>query len=156
MLSATRSSILLLPVLIFIILFNSKKIKTNILLFIGFLIGLFLIVNSFFQIVDFGVFSKRSEDMDVKSLSFSKVLSGEQINRGPLFSLGMKNLNRNGGFIGGGYFTSPEEYHYVHFGNDQYGYADYHNLYLSIIVIWGFIGAFFISINYIIYKLERG
>ena len=146
-LSGTRSSILLLPVLIFIILYNIKKIKTNILLFIGFLIGLFLIVNSFFQIVDFGVFSKRSEDMDVKSLSFSKVLSGEQINRGFLFSFATKNIRRNGGLIGGGYFTSPEEYHYVHFGKDLVEYDDYHNLYLSIIVIWGFIGAFlFLSI----------
>jgi O-antigen ligase len=146
-LSATRSSILLLPVLIFIILYNSKKIKANSLLLIGFLIGLFLIGNSFFKIVDFSVFSKRSEDMNVNSLSLSKVFSGEQINRGPLFSLGIKKIKRNGGLIGGGYFTSPEEYQAVHFGNDYSEYDDYHNLYLSIIVMWGFIGALlFISI----------
>ena len=151
-LSATRSFILLLPVLIFIILFNSKKIKANSLLFIGFLTVMFLVVNSFTHIVDFSIFSKRSEDMDVNSLSFSKVLSGEQINRGPLFSFATKNIRRNGGLIGGGYFTSPEEYHDVHFGKDLVEYADYHNLYLSIIVIWGFIGAIlFLSIIFSLY-----
>lgn len=151
-LSGTRSSILLLPVLIFIIMYNIKKVKANSLLFIGFLIGLFFICNSFFQIVDFSVFIKRSADIDLNSLSFSKVLSGEQINRGPLFSLGMENINKNGGLIGGGYFTTLEEYHAVHFGNELIEYTDYHNLYLSIIVMWGFIGAIlFLSIILSIY-----
>jgi O-antigen ligase len=140
-LSATRSSIVLLPVLIFMVLLNSKKIKANTLLFMALVSGLFLFINSFYAITDFSVFNKRSEDLNINNLTFSKIFNGEQINRGPLFSLGVKNISRNGVLIGGGYFTSSEEYHTVHFGNNYSEYDDYHNLYLSIIVMWGFLGA---------------
>lgn len=145
-LSVTRSSLFLFPILMCVVIYNLKKFEVKTLFSIAIISSSFFIVNSIFHIVDFDAYNKRKastdDSMNVSNLSISKILTGEDINRGWVFKVGMENIVNNGGFIGGGYFTSRQEYHEVHFQKNKFeDTADYHNMYLSIIVMWGFIGA---------------
>jgi len=148
-LSGTRSSILLLPFLIIticIILGRQLKIKT--ILVSAFLITAFVIINNDQDFFDLNVFSQRSESVDFQKLTLSKLLSGEEMNRGNIFAYAFKKIDRVSGLVGEGYFTNRSEYTKVHFdqGKDV-SIPDYHNLYLSSIVIWGYVGTIiFISI----------
>ena len=140
-LSGTRSSILLLVALVGMVFFFTKKIRKAVL----FLFLLLLVsgygINTYFPFIDLDIFRKRSEDINFSNLSLAKILKGEDINREETFSLALDRIEKKGGLIGGGYYSSSEEYSTVHFGSETASYLDFHNLYLSSIVIWGYIGA---------------
>ncbi|RDC54297.1 hypothetical protein DU508_22685 [Pedobacter chinensis] len=143
-LSGTRSSILLLPVLIVLaIVFLGKRIK--IINIAGGIFGLFLlfIINESYKFFDFEVFSKRSEQVNMNSLSVKSIVSGKDMNRGDIFEYGFKKIERSGGFFGDGYFTKRTEYVVAHFDSPRTDdIPDYHNLYMSSVVLWGYFGAF--------------
>jgi len=143
-LSGTRSSILLLPVLIVMaILFLGKRISVvNIGLGVVGVVVLF-IVNDSYNFFDVEVFSKRSEQVNMNSLSLKSIMSGKDMNRGDIFEYGFKKIERSGGFFGDGYFTKRDQYITAHFDKARTdGIPDYHNLYMSAVVLWGYLGAF--------------
>lgn len=143
-LSGTRSSILLLPVMIiFTIILLGRRVKVlNIV--VG-TIGLMLLfaANASYKFFDFEVFSKRSEQVDMNNLTLKSVMSGKDMNRGELFEYGFKKIERSGGFFGDGYFTKRGQYVAAHFDKARTDdIPDYHNLYMSAVVLWGYLGAF--------------
>lgn len=150
-LSGTRSSLYSLPLLFIIIIFAyRKKIKIlNMFIFI-FLCLMFFLFNplSFFNLDSF---TKRNEGT---KFEFNKILSGEGTNRSSVYEHGFEKIQKGNLLIGQGYFTTRDEYHFVHFDNTGIEYPDYHNLYLSSIVIWGICGTiiFFSILLYPIYK----
>ncbi len=156
--SGTRSSVLLLPfILISAFILLGKRVKTKIIVyFITMIIGLFLLNNAF-KIVDFNVFSERTEaTVDFDHLTLESILNGDQMNRGGLFPYAMKQVEKTN-IIGRGYFVSPDEYRLAHFkkGEMDDGIADYHNLYMSSYVMWGAIG-FFCMMYLFFYSLWIG
>lgn len=142
-LSGTRSSILLLPFLIITVcMFLVKRLKVKSIIISATIMAVLFIINSNVKLIDFTVFTKRSESVDMKTLTLSKILSGEDMNRGDIFAYGIKKINKSSVLIGEGYFTNRKEYTKVHFDQvDDMSVPDYHNLYLSAIVIWGYLGA---------------
>jgi O-Antigen ligase len=151
--SGTRSSILLLVVLYILAIFTTKNVnKAKTFLFFGGA-ALLLIASSIAGVFDFSVFSQRSESMDVQHLTTEKLVSGEELNRGIVFANAFKRIGDGVGIFGGGYFPDRDSYRFVHFGTFIYDFDDYHNLYLSIIVIWGFAGAaIFVSLFLVLYR----
>ncbi len=141
-LSGTRSSILLLP-MIFIsaVIMLGKRLKSRIivLLIVG-STGLFLL-NNIYTFIDTSVFQERTEEsVDFQHMTLESIINGDQLNRGGLFPYAMDQVKKTNPFIGRGYFVSPDEYRLVHFGKEQNnmaGVSDYHNLYMSSYVMWG-------------------
>ncbi len=155
--SGTRSSVLLLPVVALLtgILLN-KRLKVRVLLYGTVLASAFAVINAQAGWIDFDVFSKRSENVDMKNLTLEKILSGEEINRGGIFAYGIKKAGRSNFFFGEGYFTKRLEYIKVHFdktGDDVI--PDYHNLYMSVIVTWGYLGGI-LFLSLFVISLFRG
>ncbi|MBB1286126.1 O-antigen ligase family protein [Flavisolibacter sp. BT320] len=152
-LSGTRSSLLLLPlVFLFIAFCLGRRMKVSYLIsFFGLAIGAF-IVNSKYEFVDVSIFMERSANMDFAHMSIKDLLSGSEMNRGDIFEYGFKKINDSKGLIGAGYYTKEENYVVAHFDRLNYLPTDYHNLYLSSVVLWGAFGAialllfFFISV----------
>jgi O-antigen ligase len=148
-LSGTRSSMLLLPMLILLICFALRRRLSFKIVFssVSFL-AIFLILNLNFKFIDLDVFSKRSQGVDMKKLTFAKIISGEEMNRGSIFAYGIKKAGQSALLYGEGYFSKRSEYVKVHFDNEGTdAIPDYHNLYMSAIVIWGYLGAIlFVSI----------
>ena len=142
-LSGTRSSILLLPLVVLMVcLFLGKRLKIRIIIRASIAISVFMIINSGLHLIDFDVFSKRSQGVDMKKLTIAKIISGEDMNRGPIFAYGINKALNSSLFYGEGYFTNRAEYVRVHFDNMGTDVIpDYHNLYMSAIVIWGYLGA---------------
>ncbi|KQS30676.1 O-antigen ligase family protein [Dyadobacter sp. Leaf189] len=155
--SGTRSSVLLLPVVALLTgVFLNKRLKMRVILYGTVLASAFAVVNANAGWIDFDVFSKRSENVDMKNLTLEKILSGEEINRGGIFAYGIKKAGRSNFFFGEGYFTKRLEYIKVHFdktGDDII--PDYHNLYMSVIVTWGYLGGFIFLALFVI-SLFRG
>ncbi len=140
-LSGTRSSILLLVILYIWVIFSARNInKAKTLFFFGAAAAL-IFVGSSAGLFDISVFSQRSEGMDIQHLTTDKLISGEELNRGVIFNDAFKKISSGVGLFGGGYFPDRDSYRYVHFGTYVYGFDDYHDLYLSTIVMWGFAGA---------------
>ena len=154
-LSGTRSSMLLLVVLAGLAVFFTRKIRRGTIMLFLLLLSAGYGVNSYFNIVDLDVFRKRSEEINLNSLTLAKIMRGEDINRAETFSLATDEIEKKGGLIGGGYYSSVDDYRLVHFGSNDSGYADFHNLYLSSIVIWGYVGAA-AFILLLIFSLVRG
>jgi hypothetical protein len=152
-LSGTRSSLLLLPLaFLFIIFCLGRRLKIAYLFaFIALAVGAF-IANTKYEFVDVNIFIERSASMDLEHMSIKDLLSGSEMNRGEIFDYGFKKINESKGLIGAGYYTKEENYVVAHFDRLNYLPTDYHNLYLSSIVLWGAVGAialllfFFISI----------
>lgn len=141
-LSGTRSSLLLLPVsLLFIMFCLGRRLKVSYLVtFFSFAIGAFLL-NMKYEFVDVSIFVERSASMDFEHMSIKDLLSGSEMNRGDIFEYGFKKINESKGIIGAGYYTKEENYVVAHFDRLNYLPTDYHNLYLSSIVLWGVFGA---------------
>ena len=152
-LSGTRSSLLLLPLVFLFIVFSlGRRLR------IGYLLAFFaLAVTAFFvnlkyEFVDINIFLERSASMDFAHMSIKDLLSGSEMNRGDIFDYAFKKLNESKGLLPAGYYTREEQYVVAHFDRTNYLPTDYHNLYLSSIVLWGIWGAvalllfFFISV----------
>ena len=166
-LTATRSSMLLLPFIILAsIIMLGRRARIHILLKMSVGAVVLFIVNSFLNIVDFSVFIERSNNIDFKHLTIDKMLSGEEMNRGSVFKYAWQQVYEANPIIGRGYFSTPDEYRYTHFPIDNIGdgVADYHNIFFSSYVLWGIIGVLclfllFLSILYkgikIYWKLRK-
>lgn len=139
-LTITRSSLFILPVVIIFILFNQNK-RLNLKAIFPYLIiiGVGFAVNLQLKVFDISAFIERSQEMKIKRLS--DVTSGSEINRGEIFAYAFEKIRRTKGLIGEGYFANPPDYNTVHFDTPKPTIGDYHNLYLSVIVFWGGIGA---------------
>ncbi len=157
-LSGTRSSMLLLPVvLVSSLILLGKRIKAKIVVFFVVGITVLFFVNETFKIIDFSVLSERSEGtVDFEHMTLMSILNGDQMNRGGLFPYAMKQVEKTN-VIGRGYFVSPDEYRLVHFkkGDMEDSIADYHNLYMSSYVMWGAIG-FLCMMFLFFYSLWKG
>ncbi|WP_179222995.1 O-antigen ligase family protein [Pontibacter ummariensis] len=155
-LSVTRSSFLLLPlVLVFILYKVRKRVKVKAVVPFITAVIFFFVVNSYVQIFDISAFAERSSKMNLSSLSITDIASGSEMNRGSIFAYAFKRIEQNGGYIGEGYFTTVDDYKSVHFHRAIGPFADYHNLYLSSIVIWGYLGAFFL-VSLFVLPLYKG
>lgn len=156
-LSGTRSSILLLPFLVLLtIVFLYRRLSIKIVLIGASAVALFFVINTIHTIVDFSIFTKRSEEVDMKHVSLKSILSGKDMNRGEIFEYGFKKIEKNRGLLGSGYFTNRRMYIVAHFDKvrpDEI--PDYHNLYMSAVVLWGYLGAImFLSLFFI--SMYRG
>ena len=143
-LSGTRSSLLLLPIFFIVILFKyNSYIKYYKLAFISILLIIPITLIDFNSFIDLDSFSNRNENL--KGISLDKVLSGEAINRGATFTYGIQKIGtkiQNGSLIiGEGYYTTRDEYKKTHFDKLEIIFPDYHNFYMSSIILWGLPGA---------------
>ncbi|PWU05181.1 MAG: hypothetical protein C5B52_00110 [Bacteroidetes bacterium] len=141
-LSGTRSSFFLLPLAVVFILFwlGRRMQPLLLLLFAAFTISAYY-VNQQYQLIDLNIFEERSANMDLQHLTFGDLLSGSQMNRGDIFGYAFNKIGQSGGLVGEGYYTKVEAYKMTHFDSATYPIIDYHNFYLSSIVLWGFAGA---------------
>ncbi len=148
-LSVTRSSFFLMPLAIIIILVSQAgRIKASSAMpFVGVLV-VGLIVNMFIPLIDFSTFIERSKEMQISHLS--DITSGSEINRGDIFAFAFKKIERTKGVIGEGYFTNQPDYSTVHFDTPHPVIGDYHNLYLGMVVFWGYGGAVSFTLLFVI------
>jgi hypothetical protein len=139
-LTVTRSSLFILPFVILFILFSQyKKVKLKAVMPFVIIIAIGVMANIKLKIFDISSFIERSQEMKIKSIS--DVTSGSEINRGEIFAFAFEKIRRSKGLIGEGYFTNPADYNTAHFDTPKPVIGDYHNLYLSVIVFWGGVGA---------------
>lgn len=83
----------------------------------------------------------RFKDEKVEIWNAKDVLSGKSIHRGAVFDIGVKRLRERPWIVGYGY-GSPISNHNAWFGEETEIYvSDYHNLYLSLPMIFGWVGA---------------
>ena len=153
-LSVTRSSFFLLPLAVFFILiFQGSRIKaSSIMPFLAVIaIGIFL--NTIVPIIDFNTFIERSKEMQISHLS--DITSGTEINRGEIFDFAFKKIARTKGITGEGYFTNQPDYSTVHFDIPHPIIGDYHNLYLGMVVFWGYVGAISFTLIFL-FTIFRG
>jgi len=156
-LSGTRSSILLLPFLIIAaVFFLGRRLRiTNIAIGVAVTV-IFFAVNSVHTIVDFSIFSKRSEEVDMKHVSLSSIMSGKDMNRGDIFAYGFKKMEQASVLFGDGFFANRKQYVINHFGRvREDDIPDYHNLYMSSVVLWGYLGAC-ILVFFFFYSMYKG
>lgn len=143
-LSGTRSSVFLLPLLVVMtIVLTAKRLSIKTMVLICLAGSAIWFINLKTQVIDFDVFAKRSESLTSGNVSLKGLVSGEEMNRGGIFKYAAQKIGKSAVILGGGYFTSPEEYKFVHFDTHSKTIGDipdYHNLYLGSLVIWGIIG----------------
>ncbi|AYN66680.1 O-antigen ligase domain-containing protein [Euzebyella marina] len=157
-LTATRSSMLLLPfILLTALVILGRRVKTLVLFRFSMFILILLLLNSTFHVIDFSVFLERSKSIDFERLTISKLISGEEMNRGDVFDYAWNEVKEANTLIGRGYFSTIDEYRSNHFPVDNIGdgIADYHNIYLSSYVLWGSVGSFCLTILFF-YAIYNG
>lgn len=143
-LSGTRSSMLLLPVVfIAACFFVRNRLNPKVVFSIIFCTLIFFVLNANANWIDFELLLVRNENIDFTNLNYSRIISGEDMNRGSVFAYGINKIEHTSGILGEGFYTNRVDYAQVHFGKGaDVIIPDYHNLYMSAIVIWGFLGAF--------------
>ncbi|GAB3912964.1 hypothetical protein GCM10028803_56500 [Larkinella knui] len=155
-LSGTRSSLFLFPICTLIVLYryrNKINKTTFIAIFVAAVVG--YLTPDITKILNLDSFILRNDSLENTTLD--KVMTGEAINRAATFSYGLEKIQnklKDGTLlIGEGYYTFRDEYRDIHFDKSGIEFPDYHNLYMSLIVIWGiggawaFISIFILSIN---------
>ena len=79
-----------------------------------------------------------------KKITVASVISGESINRGSLTSAGLHRINQDSWWVGNGYGV-PRSNRWAWFGVDPekqvISFEDYHSLYLSLPMLYGWIGS---------------
>jgi|GEM_PF-1517497 len=78
---------------------------------------------------------------DETSFRFEDVTSGEGINRGPLFLMGVQRIQNGNWFIGYGSGIPVSNYSALFNGRKSL-YSDFHSLYLALPIIYGWFGTF--------------
>ncbi|MBW4890158.1 O-antigen ligase family protein [Mucilaginibacter sp. HMF5004] len=148
-LSVTRSSFFLLPLaVIFIVISQFGRIKAkSVMPFLG-VLAIGIALNMVVPVIDFSTFIERSKEMQISHLS--DITSGSEINRGDIFAFAFKKIARTKGVIGEGYFTNQPDYSTVHFDIPHPIIGDYHNLYLGMVVFWGYGGAVSFTLLFIV------
>lgn len=154
LLSGTRAAFLLLFFFGFLfVLLNfgsfSRLARTFLLGFM--LAALVLFLGSYFGL---GTIDQRLSHVNVGSLTLAGVVNGSEINRGSVFLLGFQRLRSASWLLGYGYGISYSNRAAWFFDPDIH-VADFHSLYLSLPMIWGWIGgvAFVLLIITLIVKM---
>lgn len=145
LLSGSRASVLLAIFAIFIVIFLnflSFKISKKYISF--FVFSLIFIVVVFNLNLDFGLESAKEdfEKLDQTNFSIQSVISGESINRYETFVEASKRLNSESWFFGSG--LGPLESNKIAWWgySENTPYVDFHNLYYSLPMIYGYTGSF--------------
>lgn len=161
-LSNSRSVVIIavtsIAFLIFILI-KKNKLKYLIKLSVGML--MIVIIGSWAGLFNYII--EKLSLVDLQSLSFSGIFSGEDINRGIIFDFAIKRLTENPWFLGHGYGVHGSNAFawsggYVpglHPGESKF--SDIHSLYLGLPMLFGWVGAIcYLSIFlYVIFKLIR-
>lgn len=161
-LSNSRSTVILaagMIVVISLVLLIKKRelsplFKMSVSLLFIFLIGSYIGV--------FDVIASKLQQIDFANITFQGISSGEDINRGIIFTNGIKRLTENSWFLGNGYgvFETNAQAWFGEFGFSFYGKGselyDIHSLYLALPMLFGWIGTvcFIVIMLYIIIKLR--
>lgn len=91
------------------------------------------------------VFKKDLANVNVNKMNVENVVSGQSINRGGLVQRAIRRWNNESWIVGFGSGTSRSN-SWALFGVDpdkrQVGLADYHNLYVALPMLYGWIGSF--------------
>jgi len=155
-LSRSRSVFILLVIFILLLPFLLKMVGLN----IGFtlrkiIIPIFLLISIVYVLWD--VLSMdyslgRLVEIDTSHLTGEGIISGEQINRGPIFKVGYDRLRNESWFIGFGWLTM--DYNLENsLGRFREYWNDLHSLYLTLPLYFGWIGTVaFLSIILITLK----
>ncbi|GAB3900611.1 hypothetical protein GCM10028803_23790 [Larkinella knui] len=139
LMTATRSSILLLiPVTFFYLFYYRSQFvrKPALLGAVGAFVGLIVLVGPY---IGLDYVMERLNELDVNRLSSGSAKSAEAINRGETYQAGLERLLDQDWLIGYGYGVS-EHYSMAFFGIPNSEMRDYHNLYLSLPITLGWIG----------------
>ncbi|MBN2400394.1 MAG: O-antigen ligase family protein [Candidatus Aminicenantes bacterium] len=143
--SSSRSAILLSGgalVIIFVmnaaLLFSAQNIRRTVLL-------LFIVFSSIVFILAFGSFFSLErvnadfERLDPSTINFQSVVSGKGINRSYVYDLAHKRLDEESWWIGYGYGIPKNNR--MSLGLTRVMVSDFHSLYLSLPIFYGWLGA---------------
>ncbi|MGH1366132.1 MAG: hypothetical protein ACRBF0_21410 [Calditrichia bacterium] len=78
---------------------------------------------------------------DRSSITVTDITSGEAINRGPLFLMGMQRISSDNWLVGYGSGIPLNNYNALFNGRSTI-YSDFHSLYFALPIIYGWVGAF--------------
>jgi hypothetical protein len=149
-LSGTRSSIILVAVVtIFLALLRIKTLITNFrILFIAICaIGLsFLSASTIEKALGLETAVMRLQILEDSQVDF---ISGEGVNRHGTFQLAHKRLGESNFLIGNGY-SFGANYKRITNGTHNSSFIDFHNLYLSLPLFYGWIGAGLLMLLFLI------
>lgn len=142
-LSGTRSSVILIVIafivfgLISLIFKRGSKAFFKLSSILILIIIIFVFLGSY---IGLNIVSDRFADVNIFDLQFRDISEGGGINRGDIFRIALSRLNNQSWQIGYG-FGTPESNLLAWFGSSNYIYADYHNMYLTLPILFGWGGA---------------
>ncbi|HPJ68606.1 MAG TPA: O-antigen ligase family protein [Desulfobacteraceae bacterium] len=144
LITGTRSGFILIFAFIFIFfIFRMATLFTNkALLLVSFLIIMIPIIINFGDLFGFDVISNRLKEIDLTRLSVNSLVTGEEINRGYVYSEGYKRIGEENWTLGYGYGVSHSNSlaWLGNLGPLGSNIKDFHSLYLCIPMIYGWIG----------------
>lgn len=144
LITGTRSGFILIFAFIFIFfIFRTATLFTNkALLLVSFLIIMIPIIINFGDLFGFDVISNRLKEIDLTRLSVNSLVTGEEINRGYVYSEGYKRIGEENWTLGYGYGVSHSNSlaWLGKLGPLGSNIKDFHSLYLCIPMIYGWIG----------------
>ncbi len=143
LMGGSRASVLLVVTASAFLLFNtivasSQRIRrlfiySTIFLFGGFFVLMF---GKFFFL---GSMIRDFEKLDLPEINLKTIISGEGINRGTVFDIAHQRLGEKSFWTGYGYNLPANNRRSM--GFEERGFADFHSLYLSLPIFYGWIGA---------------
>lgn len=143
--SGTRSSIILVGIgtigyIIFFIVFRLEIFdrRKSFVLYAVVTIAFVFVVGNLFGL---GNLSERMDKMLSRDLTLEGVLSGQDINRAPIFFTAMNRIQEEPWYIGYGW-SVPDGNAYAWFGKKNWSWVgDLHSLYLSLPMLYGWFGS---------------
>jgi len=153
--SSARSAIILTCAVVLYLIFNNLILTISLRSIWRTIVSISVALLIIVLIANFGtLFSLEKTIQDFEQInskiSLKTVLSGEDINRGFIYNIAYQRLSENDWWIGYG-FNLPEN-NRQSLGLSGIPFADYHNLYLSLPIFYGWGGA----IAYILIVLFTG
>jgi hypothetical protein len=141
LLSGTRSAIMISILAVIIIMMKlmlTRKVRHMLSL-----LGLIIIVVIFSLFlgnkIGLDVITERFNEID--KISSKGIVSGDDLNRNTVYSLGYSRIENGTWWLGYGYGI-VESNRNAWFTNPKFEYPDYHSLYLSLPMIFGWLGSF--------------
>ncbi len=156
LITGTRSGFILLfafIMLFFLVRTSTLLSKKSLLLFSILIIMIPLIIN-FGDLIGLDVIVNRLNEIDINRLSTKSLVTGEELNRSTVYAAGYKRIGEANWILGYGYGRSSSN-NLAWLGNiGALGFEirDFHSLYLSLPMIYGWIGgsAYLLLILYLI------
>ncbi|NLM67891.1 MAG: hypothetical protein GX180_12085 [Enterococcus sp.] len=159
LITGTRSGFILLFafVFLFFLLRTGTLFSGKTILLLSILIIMIPLVINFGDLIGFDVITRRMGEIDMNRLSTSSLVTGEQLNRTYVYAEGHKRLAEDSWILGYGYGKSSANSHawLGNIGALGIEIRDFHSLYLSLPMIYGWIGgiAYLLLILYVIIKI---